>query len=218
MRMSKLWMVVLLAACSTEVETSTEGRALEAASAQSATTTTRIKVNGQFATMTLVDNAAFANGFLTASKDQVANTSALDFAYAIFDEATNPDLVILIAGAGTIPNSALTVTSSSALLQVTTPFEVTRCEVDLPTNTFVCAPTNPRSFNLTWAVNGFAVVTERSKRTEVLGPITTKSSGDFELRSARVTGTWDGHSTTDGNGNLEDTKGTTVIREIVMQQ
>ena len=218
MRSSKLLMVSLLAACSTEVDTTEERQALESAAAAAQTTTTRIRVNGQFATMMLIDNATFANGFLTASKDSVANTSALDFAYAIFDEATNPDLVILISGAGPIPNSAFTVSSTDAHLQVTTPFEVTRCEVDLPTNTFVCAPTFARSFNLTWEVNGFAIVQEKSRRTEVLGPVTTKSNGEFELRSANVSGTWDGHTTSDGVGNIEDTKGTTVIREIVMQR
>ena len=215
MRMWKSSILVLVAACSTDVETSTESRAIEAAASS---TTTRIKVNGEFATMMLVDEATFANGFLTASKDQIANTSALDFAYAIFDEATNPDLVILIAGAGEIPNSAFTVGSTTAHLQVTTPFEVTRCEVDLPTNTFVCAPTNPRTFDLTWTVNGFASVYEKSKRVEVLGPVTTKSSGEFDQRSANVAGSWDGHVESTATGNIENTRGTTVIREIVMQQ
>lgn len=217
MRMTKSLLLMLVAACSTELETAEESQALEAA-ASSSTTTTRIRVNGEFASMPLVDDAAFANGFLTASKDSVANTSALDFAYAIFDEATNPDLVILIAGAGEIPNSAFTVGSSSAHLQVTTPFEVTRCEVDLPTNTFTCAATDPRTFDLTWTVNGFASVYEKSQRTEVLGPVTTKSKGEFEQRSANVAGSWDGHTASTATGNLENTRGTTVIREIVIQR
>src|SRR6266852_2922819 len=54
-------------------------------------TVTNIKVNGQFAEMLLLD--ANTNGFLAASKDEVANTSALDFSYAFIDPA-NPDQAI----------------------------------------------------------------------------------------------------------------------------
>ncbi len=43
-------------------------------------TVTKIKVNGQFANVLLVDTNT--NGGLTASKDQIANTSALNFSYA----------------------------------------------------------------------------------------------------------------------------------------
>ena len=68
---------------------------------------TRIVVNGQFAEVLLVDNATSTNGGLTASHDEVAGTSALDFSWASPDPS-NADQVIMYQGAGNIPNSAFT--------------------------------------------------------------------------------------------------------------
>jgi hypothetical protein len=81
-------------------------------------TVTKIKVNGQFAEVFLVDPNTNSDGGLVASKDQVVNTSGLDFTYGL-DDPTNPEQVILILGAGAIPNSAFTITSTTAHLAVT---------------------------------------------------------------------------------------------------
>jgi hypothetical protein len=54
---------------------------------------TKIRVKGLFAFAFLNDGDT--NGFLNASKDQITNTSALDFSYA-FPDPTSPDFVILI--------------------------------------------------------------------------------------------------------------------------
>ena len=126
-------------------------------------TVTDIKVNGQFAELLLVDTDGIAtNGVLTASKDIVANTSALDFSYAYVDP-TNQDQVILIVGAGEIPNTALTITAtiahtSTAHLAVTvtssTAFMLNRCVINLATGLFECAPPASKSFDLTWTTNG----------------------------------------------------------------
>ncbi len=68
---------------------------VEMTQAPNGATTTKITANGQDALTDLVD--ANTNGALNASKDQVANTSAIDFSYA-FPDPTNPTLVNLIQG------------------------------------------------------------------------------------------------------------------------
>jgi len=90
---------------------------VEMTQAPNGTTVTKINVNGHFADTFLLDGNT--SGSLTASKDEIANTSALDFSYANLDP-TNPDLIILIQGAGAIPNSAFTITSTTAHLVLTT--------------------------------------------------------------------------------------------------
>jgi hypothetical protein len=126
-------------------------------------------------------------------------------------------LSILIQGSGEIPNSAFTITTTSAHLAVTTPFEVTRCEVNIVTGEFECGPTTPVTFDLTWTVDGFIMVHEKVKRTEVIGPVTTNIKGEFDQRSATITGTWDGRVATNMLGNLLDTQSTTAIREITLE-
>jgi hypothetical protein len=176
-------------------------------------TVTRIKVNGRAATTFLVDGDF--NGFLGPSKDQIENTSALDFSYASLDPS-NPDLAILIQGAGQIPNSAFTVTSTTAHLAVTTPFVVTRCVINLVTGDFTCAPTGPSTFDLTWTKDGFGTTLEKIKFLDTLGPVTTKFEGTSSRVTASVSGTWDGHASTNAQGNLSDTQNTTIIREITL--
>ena len=58
-------------------EAATSAASMTTAQAPNSATVTNIKVNGQFAEMLLLDTNT--NGFLAASKDEVANTSALDF-------------------------------------------------------------------------------------------------------------------------------------------
>jgi hypothetical protein len=101
----------------------------------------------------LIDTDNFTNGGLNASKDQVTNTSALDFSYGTV-YPTNPDELILIQGAGTIPNSAFTITSTTAHLGPVTvsnsdSFLIIRCVINQVAGTFECAPTTPKSFDLT---------------------------------------------------------------------
>jgi hypothetical protein len=75
-------------------------------------TVTTIRVNGLSADMFLIDNATGTNGFLNASRDEIANTSALDFSYVTPEP--DPNFVVLIQGAGPIPNSAFTITANTA--------------------------------------------------------------------------------------------------------
>ena len=103
-----------------------------------------------------------------------------------------------------------------AHLVVTTPFQVNRCNVSLETGAFDCSPTTPIAFDLTWTVNSFLQIHEKTKRTETLGPVTTKLNGEFDQRSADITGTWDGHVATNIFGVLLDTRSTTVLREITV--
>jgi hypothetical protein len=107
---------------------------------------TKIKVNGLSADMFLVDADAGANGFLNASRDQIANTSALDFSCVV--PLPDPDFVIFIQGAGAIPNGSFQITATSARLRVTTPFPVNRCIANLVDGTFTCAETTPSTLRL----------------------------------------------------------------------
>ncbi|MGB5473403.1 MAG: hypothetical protein WBQ78_07990 [Gammaproteobacteria bacterium] len=152
------------------------------------------------------------------SIDEIADTSALEFSYATPYE-TDTDLVILIHGAGEIPNGAYTTTATSAHLAVTTPTEflVIRCVVNLITADFNCAPTTPVTFDLTWVRNGLGSVLEKTKRTETLGPVTTKFKGEYVSVAATVNGIWNGHSPADLAGNLLDSQSTTHIREITLE-
>jgi len=207
---SKLLPVLLLVGCLDEVATNDTQQPSITTDYNKQRMVTTIRVNGRSADVLLVNGAT---GFLNASRDQIANTSALDFSYASPDPA-NPDFVILFQGAGAIPNSAFVLTQSGARLQVTTPFEVTRCVVNTIDGTFVCAPTSPVAFNLTWTQNGLSSVFERTTRIETLGPVTTTLKGEFFSVSALVNGTFGGHTATANQGNLLDTQSTTIIREV----
>lgn len=175
------------------------------------TVKTTLRINGRFATLILADGDT--NGFLSASKDSIDNTSALDFSYGRRNPS-DPNQAILVSGVGQIPNSSFTVDDTTGHLELTTAFPVTECLVDLTTGRFTCAPTTPKSFNLTWVKNGFGTVHERTNRTELFGPVTTKFHGDFSLVTALVNGTWADRNAVDSSGDLLDTKSTNVTREI----
>jgi hypothetical protein len=175
---------------------------------------TKIRVNGRFAFAFLNDGDT--NGFLNASKDQITDTSALDFGYA-FPDPAHPDFVILIQGAGEIPNSAFTLTTTTAHLAVTTPFEVIRCDLNTIDGTYVCNPTTPITFDVTWTLDGFGTIFEKTKSTQTFGPVSTKFHGEFSRLTATVNETWDGHTNTDGIGDLQDSQNVTFIREITLE-
>ena len=140
MKISKLLIVVLVAAFSLglSVEPNTKAARAGVVTAQASTgaTVTRIQVHGLFAFTYLLGGNT--HGALNASRNQIADTSGLDFSYADPDP-TNPDQVIFIQGAGSIPNSALTLTSTAAHLAVTTTnsssFILNRCIINIVTGT-----------------------------------------------------------------------------------
>ena len=209
-----LALIVLAACTSTEPTTSEKVGAVEAA--KKTQTTTRIRVNGQGADVFLFDPNTGAQGGLNVSRDEIANTTSLDFSYVT--PTSDPDIVILTQGAGEIPNSAYTQTDTEAhLLLAATPFPVQVCTVNLITAEFSCVEGDPISFDLTWEANGFSVIEERCQRTETIGPLTIRTRGEFVERSAVVSGTWNGNSGENMSGHLSDTRESTVIREITMQ-
>ena len=75
---------------------------------------TTILVKGDSVFVILFDGTTSSNGFLNASQDLITNTSAMDFAYAT--QTSDPNISILIQGAGAIPNSAFTTTATTAHL------------------------------------------------------------------------------------------------------
>jgi len=184
-------------------------------SASAGDSVTTIRVNGDSGFVNLSDPVTGSNGFLNVGRDRVGNTTALDFSYVT--PTSNPDIVILVQGAGEIPNSAFTTTNTTADLNVVTPFPVIRCEIHLVTGDFSCADTDPVAFDLTWVVNGYETVQEHISRLETLGPLTVRFAGSFDQRSALVNGSWTDNSAVDVSGNLLDTRGMTVLREITMR-
>jgi hypothetical protein len=106
----------------------------ETIQASNGTSVTKIKVSGQFADTFLTDADTHTNGGLTASRNVIDNTSALDFSYGIVDPL-HPEELILFEGAGEIPNSAFTISSTTAHLAVTVTdspsFVLLRCIINL---------------------------------------------------------------------------------------
>jgi hypothetical protein len=188
---------------------------VETTQALNGATVTKIRVNGLSADMFLIDNATGTNGFLNASRDEIANTSALDFSYVTPEP--DPNFVVLIQGAGAIPNSSFTITANTARLVLTTPFPVNRCRVNTVEGTFECGETVPSTFDLTWVRNGFGSLFTKATVIQTLGPVTTKLKGDFLSVTANVNGTWDGHDAVDQTGNIVDTQNRTITREVTME-
>ncbi|MEO8700654.1 MAG: hypothetical protein ABI867_11450 [Kofleriaceae bacterium] len=208
-------MSLLVVGCSLDSAT-TEDEATSSTE-QHATVVTTIKVNGRSAFALLSDSDG-TNGFFTATQDQIANTSGLDFSWATPDP-TNADFMILYQGAGPIPNSAYTRTATTARIVFTTgnSYPVTRCVVNVNTGDFTCAPlAGSLSFNLTFTQNGFGKTKETTKRKEVLGPVTTKIDAEFKSVTASITGTYGGHNAAGLSGDLTDTESKTNIREITV--
>jgi hypothetical protein len=175
---------------------------------------THIEVNGKFAFTFLQDGNT--NGSLTASRDLITNVKTLDFAYVIPDPV-NPDLVTFIQGAGTIPNSSFQVSHSTAELHVTTPFAVTSCLVDTTTGEMTCGASPPIRFDLSWVRDGFFIQRETTESRTTFGPVTTRFEGTLKRWSAVVNGSWTGHTSSNVNGELQDTENTTVTREITVE-
>ena len=154
------------------------------------------------------------NGFLTVTEDQINHTAGLDFSYATPDPS-DPDFADLYQGAGDIPTSAYTHSNTAAHLSLTTPPPfVTHCRVDLLNGTFVCEEAAPLTFDLSWAQDGFGRIHEVTKRDEAMGPVTTKVKAEFTTVTARVSGTWGGHTSSSLSGDLTDSESRTYIREI----
>jgi len=188
----------------------------ETTQAPNGPTLTKIRVNGLSADTFLFDGETETHGFLNVSRDEIANTTSIDFTYATPDP-DDPEIVILIQAAGEIPNGAFTISSTEAHLAVTTTFPINRCVVNFVTAVFDCDPGTPITFDLTWARNGIGSVLQRAQRTETFGPVTTRFKGDYQSWTATVNGTWTGHTALDMLGNLVDTKHSINVREITVE-
>lgn len=182
---------------------------------------TKIRVNGRSAYGFLDDSDdPRVLGFLNVSQDQIANTVALDFTYVTYP-FSDPDLSLLTQGADVIPNTAFTMTDTSAHLAVTTPpsYQITRCIFDQNTGEMDCDISNdPISFDLTWVTDGFGSITESTDRVEIFGPVTTKYKANLSILTATVNGTWgDEHTAVNSRGELLDNRNKTFIREVTLK-
>jgi hypothetical protein len=179
-------------------------------------TVTRIRTNGHIASVNLADGDSA--GFLIVSRDQISGTSALDFSYAAHNPV-NPNSIFLWQGAGEIPNGAFTNAPNwrAARLAVTTPFPVTRFEIDLVTGTVTSTLWVPITFDLTWVPDGFFTSFEQAERHSTFGPVKEYFNGASNRVSASVSGMWDGHTLANGSGTLDDSQNHTVTREITVE-
>jgi hypothetical protein len=175
-----------------------------------------VRSSGLSAFANLVDPATQSSGFLSVARDAVAGTTALDFAWAT-PVPGDPRHVVLVQGAGEIPNAAFAVGRDGAQLNVVTPFETLRCLVDIEDGSFDCAPGPALAFELVWTRIGQEREWQQTVSEVRLGPLTVRSQGQFEQRSASVGGTFAGLPAVGGLGNLVDTRGATVTREVRMK-
>lgn len=204
--------LVVFTACAAE----SSSQEVEVTAKKKNKTVTVIRQNGLNSDALLTDPNTGTNGFLQVSRDEINDTTAIDFSYAT--PTSDPLFIEITQGAGSIPNSAYTQTDASAQLTLAvTPFPITRCTVNTDTAEFTCVTGGPSiGWNLMWEANGFQVIDQFTRRTEILGPLTTKFKGSFTERSALVNGTWNGNTAADMSGHLTDTQGTTITREITM--
>jgi hypothetical protein len=178
-------------------------------------TVTKMRENGLSSNTFLFDAATNTNGFLNVARDEVANITTIEFSYATPD-TVDPEIVILVQGIGEMPNSAFTISPTTAHLAGTTPFPNHRCVVNIVTAYFDCADGEPITFDLSWVKNGMEIIQEKVQRTQTIGPLTIKFKGEFESVTATVNGAWTGHLAADMIGNLIDNKSNTNIREVTM--
>jgi hypothetical protein len=177
---------------------------------------TVVRTNGSSVFANLVDPSTQSSGFVTVSRDAVAGSTALDFAWAT-PVPGDPRHVVLVQGAGEIPNGAFTVGRDGAQLNLVTPFETVRCLVDIEDGTFDCTGAPALAFELSWTRNGFETLWEQRVSDYRLGPLQVRQQGQFEERSATVTGTFGGFPTSGGVGKLIDTRGASATREVRMK-
>lgn len=177
---------------------------------------TVVRSNGSSAFANLFDPATQSSGFLTVSRDAIAGTTTLDFAWAT-PVPGDPRHVVLVQGAGEVPNAAFTVDHDGAQLNVLTPFETVRCLVDIEDGNFDCAGAPALDFALRWSRIGLEREWQQTVSEVRMGPLTVRSRGQFERTAAAVDGRFGGLSTTGASGNLFDTRGASVTREVRMK-
>lgn len=177
---------------------------------------TVIRSNGSSVFANLVDPGTQTSGFLSVARDAVAGTTLLDFAWAT-PVPGDPRHVVLVQGAGEIPGAALAAGRDGAQLNVVTPFETVRCLVDIEDGDFDCAPGPALAFELAWTRIGEQREWQRTVSEVRMGPLTVRSHGQFEQTSASVAGSFGGLPTIGGLGNLIDTRGASVTREVRMK-
>lgn len=177
---------------------------------------TVIRSKGSSVFANLVDPGTQSSGFLSVARDAVAGSTVLDFAWAT-PVPGDPRHVVLVQGAGEIPGAAFAVDRDGARLHVVTPFETVRCLVDIEEGHFDCAPGPALPFELAWTRIGHEREWQQAVSEVRMGPLTVRSQGQFEQRSASVAGSFDGLPQSGGFGNLIDTKGASVTREVRMR-
>lgn len=177
---------------------------------------TVIRSKGSSVFANLVDPDTQSSGFLNVARDAVAGTTLIDFAWAT-PVPGDPRHVVLVQGAGEIPGAAFAVDREGAQLNVVTPFETVRCLVDIEDGDFDCAPGPALAFELAWTRIGEQREWQRTVSEVRMGPLTVRSHGQFEQTSASVAGSFGGLPTIGGLGNLIDTRGASVTREVRMK-
>ena len=161
-------------------------------------------------------NGEGLNGFVGAWRDEINNTTNMQFGYA-FPDPDDPSRVLFYAGLGEIPDSAFTRNSASAQLRLTVSdsdsFEMVYCVItDVIGNpgAYICYPSpTSATFDLTWTADGYGILDERSKSVLTEGSLVTRNKSQFNQQTALVEGTWSElleHAGADMNGDLAEVK------------
>jgi hypothetical protein len=218
--MRAIFAVVVLAACTTESTSSVEPTSSmesEVLAKKKNKVVTVVRTNGREAEVSLFDPGTDTQGTLVVSRDEVEDTTNLSFSYFRPDPA-EPTIQVVRQGVGEIPNNALQITDQNAHLTLAaTPFTTIECRVDTVEGTSTCDSAPPVGFDLTWVSDGFIIEQFREKSTRKTGPVTVKSKGERERRSALVDGTFGGNTATNMSGFISDSQQTTITREVTVE-
>lgn len=134
----------------------------------------------------------------------------------------NPDPMMpqppdVIRGWGTLPPGALTIGKEDATLTVALPadFYVERCSWGW-WGGFECSPTADRpAIDLAWTRNGWYSGYRKTTEEQTFQGLTTRTKGTFWSHSADASGTFGAVQIANASGMMNDSKGSTVTREVV---
>ncbi len=132
-------------------------------------------------------------------------------------DPSNGQNIMVVSGFGSIPSSAFQVTADAARLQLTTDASFTITTCTFPWWAWwemTCGPGGSESFDLTWTANHLSSSSYDGVSRQTSGAYSTETRGAFSDVSADVTGTAGGLTFSGPYGDIADTRGGIVTRDV----
>lgn len=162
-------------------------------------------------------------GAMTAVFVGAGNGSVVSLNFGIAQpDPQYPWMQSMLHFGGAVPASAFTSTKSSAHLAVTVTggpgVFMTRCRFDPYYGYYTCGPaTDTISLDLTWRANGqFTTFQNGITKIQTIG-MTEDTHGAYRQTSSDVNGTVGGATFSNVPGQMNDSKGNTVMRDVTFQ-